>query len=97
MSPCCNVHLTKNENGVLFKNVILELMQSISALDEKLISECVKPFKFPPKAFTFAKRLPPPNFLKFRSSGPHCYSILLFMLICLTKLNFLWLGEAIAS
>ena len=49
MSPCRNVLLTRMGNAVLFKIVILESLQSICAVDGKLISKRVKPFKFPPK------------------------------------------------
>ena len=60
----------------------------------------VKPFNFFPKNLNFWILTTPPHFLKLWSPGPHrsppCYSILLFMLIGLTKLKFLWAGEAVA-
>ena len=101
MSPYCNVLLTKNENDVLFKNVILELLQSICAVDGKLISKVCKPSKCSPQNLNVCiETIPPPHFLKFRSSGQHrsppCYNILLFLLIGLTTLKFLWAGEAVA-
>ena len=80
--------------------VILESMQSICAEDGKLISKRVKPFKIPPKILNFGIETTPLHFLKLWSSGPHrsppCYSILLFVLIGLTKLKFSLAGEALA-
>ena len=39
MSPCRNVLKTRMRDAVLFKTVILELMQSMSAVDGQLISK----------------------------------------------------------
>ena len=64
MSPCRNVLLTIMGNAVLFKIVILESMQSICAVDGKLISKRVKPFKFPPKNLNFCIETTPLHFLK---------------------------------
>ena len=65
MSPCRNVLLTRMGNAVLFKIVILESMQSLCAVDGKLISKRVKLSNFLPKILTFALRLPHSTFLNF--------------------------------
>ena len=96
--PAANVLMTRMRNTVLLKTVILELMQSICAMDEKMISKACKTIQISPKILTLFIEITPPHFLKpfVPHRSPPCYSILLFMLIGLTKLKFLWAGEAIA-
>ena len=100
MSPCCNVLLIRMRNDMLFKTVILELMQSICAVDGKFVVKAWKTIQIFKKNLNFCIKTTPSHFLKFWSSGPHrsppCYNILLFMLIGLTKLKFLWAREAVA-
>ena len=74
------------------KIVILESMQSICAVDGKLISKHVN--------LNFCIETTPLHFFKLWSSGPHrsqpCYSIFVFVLIGLSKLKFPRAGEAVA-
>ena len=76
-------------------------MQSICAGDGKLISKVCKTIQIFPKTLKFCTETTSiPNFLNFDRLAhivpQPCYNILLFMLIGLTKLKFLWAGEAVA-
>ena len=49
MSSCRNVPLTIMRDAVLFKTVILELMQSMGAVDGQLISKACKTIRISPQ------------------------------------------------
>ena len=53
MLPCRNVLLTRMRDAVLFKTVIMELMQFMCAVDGQLITKACKTIQIPP---------PPQNF-----------------------------------
>ena len=65
MSPCDNVLLTMR-NAVLFKTVILELMQSMCAVDGQLITKACKTIQiFPKQSLLLNFDYPHPTFLNF--------------------------------